>query len=205
MGALAVLQTGATFARLSANTPTQANTLTAGTVTLSSSAIANCPITNITPTAAPSTCTFNATYAGNVSAYLGLDVTIESQAGSGGTTLYNPSDGSNDVQITVSSTNPTVSSYSLSTTSGSCPSGAPSGSTCYSQTDDWISATPFTSSSSPVQFSITAELPTTSTNGYQSGAAEVVMTVHATQAAHQPSVSGCSPGPSCTPSGFNWS
>lgn len=203
--ALVLFRPGVTFARLSASTSTPANTLMAGTVTLSSSAIANCPISNITPTAAPSTCTFNATYSGNVSAYLGLDVTVESQAGSGGTSLFNPSDGNNDVQITISSTTPAVSAYTVPTTAGSCPGGAPSGSTCYTETDDWISATPFTSSSSPVHFSITAELPTTSTNGYQSGTAEVLMTVHATQAGHQPSVSGCSPGGPCTPSGFNWS
>ncbi|MGH7749898.1 MAG: hypothetical protein ACREQ5_34790, partial [Candidatus Dormibacteria bacterium] len=155
-----------------------------------------CGVVNMLPGASPPPCTLTATYGGSLPAYLGLDVLIETQAGNGGTTLYNPSDSSHDLQVTVTSTTPSAS-YTIPATVTTCPSGAPSGSTCYELDNELVSASPLTSSSPTVTFSTTVSLPSTTTTGYRGGAAQVVLTAHATQSGNN-SAAVCTVGLTCS-------
>ena len=120
------------------------NSLAAGTVTLTDSAVANCPISNLLPNGTAIACTVTATYAGSAAAYLAVNVLIETQAGGGGTRLYNPGDSANDLQVTITSSNPTVT-YGVPTTATTCPGGAPSGSACYELDNDLVSTSAVTS------------------------------------------------------------
>jgi hypothetical protein len=199
------LVTGVTSARYGATKPSTASTFSSGTVTLANSAITTCPVSNLFPTGtASAACTFTATYSGSVPAYLATNVVIETQAGSGGTRLYNPTDSSNDLQITITSTTPTVS-YTVPTTATTC-SGAPVGSLCYELDNELIST--LAQSSATVGFSFTFKLPTSSTTGYQGGAAQVILTTHAVQSGNNALSCTTTPtaGSPCTPSGsFKWS
>ena len=126
--------------------------------------------------------------------YLGLDIQIETQAGSGGTKLYNPSDPTNDVQISVTSASPAVT-YTVPTTGTTCPVGAPMGSTCYAAFDELVGTV--TSSSPAVNFSISVTIPTSSPNGYQAGTAQIILTTHAVQSANNGTTGVCTAGSEC--------
>jgi hypothetical protein len=203
-GAAAALVSSSTFGFFSTNASSSANTFTAGTVTQSRTAGGDCAVTNLFPDGTAHNCgTLQVSYRGSVPAYLAVDVLIETQAGSGGHKLYDPSDSSHDVQVTVASTSPTVASYSLPATPlGSCPGGAPVGSTCYELDKDLVSTTPFTNASSPVTLTTSVKLPTSSTTDYQGGAAQIYLTVHAAQSGNNPAT-GCSAGQPCT--AVSWS
>jgi hypothetical protein len=149
---------------------------------------------------------FTATYSGSASAYLAIDILIETQAGTGGAKLYNPSDSSHDLQVTLTSTTPTVT-YTDPTTSTTCPGGAPSGSTCYELDDELVATTAF-SATSTIGFSVSVKLPTSSATGYQNGAAQIILTTHGVQSKNNTlSCSGApAAGSPCAPSGsFKWS
>jgi hypothetical protein len=199
------LVTGTTFGRFRASETGGTNSFTAGTVTLTNSAIANCPATNVLPNNTSTACTFTATYSGPTPAYLAADVLIETQAGSGGTKLYNPGDSSNDLQVTITSSTPSVT-YTVPTTPTTCPGGAPSGSTCYEFDNELVSTTAFTSAA--VTFSVSVKIPATSGTGYQGGAAQIILATHAVQSKNNTLSCSATPaaGSPCTPSGsFKWS
>jgi hypothetical protein len=203
--ALSSLATGDTSGRLLASGTSGSNSFTAGTVTLADSAIANCPVSGLLPGATPAACTFTATYSGSAAAYLAVDVLIEAQAGSGGTKLYNPGDSSNDLHVTITSSNPSVS-YTAPVTATTCPGGAPSGSSCYELDDELVSTSAFTSAA--VTFSVSVSLPAGSATGYQGGAAQIILTAHAVQSKNNTLSCSATPaaGSPCTPSGtFKWS
>jgi hypothetical protein len=202
--AASLLLTGATFGLFAASMSSASNSFTAGTVTLTDSAVANCPISNLLPNGTASACTVTATYAGSA-AYLAVNVLIETQAGGGGTRLYNPSDSANDLQVTITSSAPTVT-YSVPTTATTCPGGAPSGSVCYELDNELVSTSAMTSAA--VGFSVSVKLLSSSTTGYQGGAAQVIVTTHAVQSANNTLSCTATPaaGSPCTPSGsFKWS
>jgi hypothetical protein len=174
-------------------------------VTLTDSAVANCPISNLLPNGTATACTFTATYTGSAAAYLAVNVLIETQAGGGGTRLYNPGDSANDLQVTITSSNPSVT-YGVPTTATTCPGGAPSGSACYELDNDLVSTSAVTSAA--VGFSVSVKLPSGSATGYQGGAAQVIVTTHAAQSASNTLSCAATPtaGLPCTPSGsFSWS
>lgn len=203
--ALTVAAAGFTLGRFNGTETSRTNSLAAGTVTLSNSAIANCPVTGLLPDNTTSTCTFTASYSGSASAYLAVNVLIETRAGSGGTQLYNPGDASNDLQVTMTSSSPTVT-YTVPTTATTCPLGAPSGSSCYELDNELVSTSAVSSAS--VTFSIAGKLPTGSATGYQGGSAQIILATHAVQARNN--ALSCSVTPTagfpCTPSGsFKWS
>jgi hypothetical protein len=203
--ALTVAVAGATLARFTTTQTSGTNTFATGTVTLANSAIANCPVNGLLPNNTTTSCTFTTSYSGSVPAYLAVDVLIETQAASGGTNLYNPSDPGSDLQVTITSSSPTVT-YTVPTTATTCPVGAPSGSTCYELDNDLVSTSAVTSAA--VTFSVTAKLPTSSATGYQGGAAQVILTTHAVQARNNTLSCSATPaaGSPCTPSGsFKWS
>jgi hypothetical protein len=203
--ALSLSATGVTSARMSASRISGNNTFSAGRVTLANSAIANCPVSNLLPNNTAVTCTFTTTYAGPAPAYLAVNVLIETQAGTGGTNLYNPSDSSNDIQVTVSSSSPSVT-YTVPATATTCPGGSPSGSSCYELDHELVSTSSVTSAA--VGFSVSAKLPASSSTGYQGGAAQVILTTSAVQSGNNALSCTATPaaGSPCTPSGaFKWS
>lgn len=206
VAALGFVAAGATLARFSTTQTSGSNSLAAGTVTLSDSAISGCPVSGLLPDDTASACTFTATYSGPVSAYLALDVLIETQPGSGGSDLYNPADAGNDLQVSITSAGPAVS-YTVPTTATGCPGSAPSGSTCYELDDELVSVSAVTSAS--VTFTASVLLPASSTSGYQGGTAQIIMTAHAVQSANNGlSCAGGSPsaGSPCPAAGsFEWS
>ncbi len=194
-----------TFCTSSATEASGHDSLTSTSVTLTNSAIANCPVTGLLPNGNQAKCTFTTSYAGPSAAYLAVNVLVEAQAGSGGTALYNPSDGNNDLNLIITSTSPTVT-YTLPTTATTCPGGAPSGSTCYELDNELISTTAATSAT--VSFTVSVGLPTSSTSGYQGGAAQIILTTHAAQAGNNTlsCTATATAGSPCTASGsFKWS
>jgi predicted ribosomally synthesized peptide with SipW-like signal peptide len=201
LAAVAALVSGATYGLFSATSSSHSNTFAAGTVTLGSGTSGACSVSNMLPNGVQSTCTLTATYSGSVHAYVGLDVLIETQAGSGGLRLYRPTDSANDLQVAVSSTSPTVAAYSVPATATTCPGSAPPNSTCYELDNELVSATPFTNASGAVTFTTTLSLPTTSTTGYQGGAAQIILTAHATQSDNN-AQTGCTAGTTC--GSVNW-
>ena len=202
---------GASFSLFSATSPTQSNTISAGSVTLTSTAGGTCTVSALLPGASGPTCTLQATYSGTVSAYLGVDVLIATKPGNGGTNLYNPNDSTNDLQVHVTSTSPSVTYFTPSTTvptGVACNtivgSGYDSSYTCYRLTDLLVSQTPFTNASSLVTFSTSVSLPSTTTTGYRGGSAAIVVTSHAVQSNNNgTSTSSCTPGQTCAAVG-NW-
>lgn len=203
---LSLTVAGVTAASLSTSRSSGTNAFAAGTLTLTDSAVANCPVTNLLPNTVAATCTFTSTYPGPAPAYIAVNVLIETQAGAGGTKLYSPSDPSNDLRITIASSNPGVSGYTVPTTATSCPGGAPSGSACYELDNELVSTTAVTSAA--VGFSVAVSLPATSTTGYQGGTAQVIITTHAVQSRNNTLSCTATPtaGTPCTPSGsFKWS
>ncbi len=157
------------------------------------------------PNATPQSCTFTATYSGTTAAYLAADVLIETQAGTGGTRLYNPADSTGSMQVTITSASPAVT-YAVPTSATTCPGSAPSGSICYELDNDLISTTALASAS--VTFSIVAAMPATSATGYQGGTAQVIVTTHAVQSGNNTLSCTTTPaaGSPCAASGsFRWS
>jgi hypothetical protein len=203
IAAVAVLALSATFGFFSATSSAQGNNFSAGTVNLSSNATGACTVAAILPGTSPTPCTLKATYSGSVSAYMGLDVLIETQAGSGGTKLYNPTDSANDLQIAVTDNQGASVTYTVPTTATTCPGSAPSGSTCYGLNDELVNKTAFSGTPS-VTFSTAVTLPTTSATGYQGGKAQIIVTAHAVQSSNNSFVGGCTAGHTCGAAG-NWS
>jgi len=196
VAAVAALATGATLGLVSEAAGHQSGNVFAGTVTLTNNVTGGCSASNLLPGSAASVCTLKATYSGTAHAFLGLDVLVETQAGNGLTDLYNPSDSTHDLQISTTSTSPTVT-YTVPTTSTACPVGAPTGSTCYELDKELVGTTPFTNNSATVTFTTTLSLPSGSTTGYRGGAAQIYLTAHATQSSNNP-VGSCVAGTTCS-------
>ena len=139
------------------------------------------------PDGSPHTCTLTVGYGGDKPAYLGLDVLIATKSGAGGTELYNPSDYLNDIQVKVKDNQGSAVTYvdpAIPTDFGApfaCPTpySTDGYTTCYRLSDLLVRTSPFSSGS--VAFTSTLSIPTSSTSDYQGGAAEIVVTAHATQ------------------------
>jgi len=190
------LCTGSSLGLLSASATSTASTVSSGSVSLTSVAGGTCSSNALLPGSVAAACTLTTTYAGTVPALLALDIVIETQSGNGGTNLYNPSDSTHDLQVAITSSSPTVT-YVVPTVATTCPGSAPSGSTCYALSDELVSTTSFTSSSPAVTFSTVVSLPAGSTTGYRGGAAQIIETVHATQATNNGSTTTCTVGTQC--------
>jgi predicted ribosomally synthesized peptide with SipW-like signal peptide len=196
VAAAAALGAGVTFGFFSATSATQTNQFSAGKVTLTSDTSGACNIAAILPGTSPSPCTLKATYSGTVSAYMGLDVLIETQAGSGGSKLYNPADSANDLQVTITDNQGSPVTYTVPTTATTCPLTAPAGSTCYELDDELVNLAGL-APSTVVTFSTAVSLPTGSATGYQGGKAQIILTAHAVQAANNGSTASCLVGHQC--------
>jgi hypothetical protein len=159
---------------------------------------------------------------------MALDVFIATQknttaGGASATDLYNPSDTTNEAQITVSSTTPTVSyvvaggSPTSFGTAITCPGAGTSldGNSyttydkCYLLSNLLVANTAF--SSGTVTFTTGISLPSTQPNTYQGSSAVVVLAAHAVQSRNNAincAAGGASPtaGVACVPAGsFAWS
>jgi|SRR5579872_515030 len=206
LGALVTFATGITFGLFSSTPSPETNQFTAGTVTLTSNATGACNVTALAPGDSPTPCTFQATYSGSLAAYLALDVVVEAQAGTGGTKLYNPG-GSNGLTVSIADNQSSAVTYTVPTSSTTCPGGAPGGSTCY-ELDNELVGTGSLTNGFTVTFTTTTSLPSAAGNGYQGGSAQVVLTAHAVQAKNNTLTCTSTPtaGQSCSPSGsFAWS
>jgi hypothetical protein len=188
-----------------------------GSVTLTTTASHTCSYTTppLTPGTSMTACSFQVTYGGSISAYVGLDVLIETTKGSGvgAHTLY---DGSNSTGLTFSIIDNGGKSFTVPTSATTCPAGAPAGSICY-ELDDELAAwyggsTPsltFTNTSPAVTWTITPNFPKTAGNAYQGATASLVLTALAVQAPANALPGTCTTstiGKSCPANGsFAWS
>jgi signal peptidase len=210
IGGIAVLPAsgtlvGTTLGLFTSTPGAAANTFTAGTVVLTGNATGACNVTGLMPGDAPPACTFVATYTGTASAYLGLDVLIQTQAGAGGGPLYNPPASNNALTVAITDNQGTPVTYTVPTVSTACPVGAPALSTCYALANQLVRATPF-SATTAVTFSTAVSLPLAAGNTTQAAAAQVILTAHAVQSKNQTLPPGCTPGAVCAPTGtFSWS
>jgi hypothetical protein len=168
----------------------------AGAVTLSGDASGSCAASGLMPGNSPAPCSITVIYGGDLPGYLALDVLIETQAGAGGTPLYNPGDSSHDLQVGIASTNPTVT-YGVPTAATTCPSGTPLDATCYELNNEIVSDTAFTRSSGAVTFTTSVSLPANASADYRGGGADVILTVHAAQSDNN-GAAGCTVGSTCS-------
>lgn len=202
MGAIVTVVAGVTFGLFSATAATQRNEFGAGTVTLTSDTSGACSVSKILPGDAPSPCTLSVTYSGSLPAYLGLDILIQTQAGSGGLKLYDPAGTASALQVTVTDNQATPISYEVPTVATTCPATAPAGSTCYQLNSELVS-TNSVASGTAITFFTHVALPLESGNGYQGGSAQIIQTVHAVQATNNGSTATCVAGRTCT--SVSWS
>ncbi len=227
VAAVASTSVGVTFAIYSARPTVETNTFTAGTVSATNVVTGACATTNMVPGDSAS-CSLATTYNGTLSGYMALDVFIAAKKnnialGGSATELYNPGDATNEAQISVSSTTPTVNyvvaggSPTNFGTAVSCTGTSPDGvdynasgyTKCYLLSNLLVSATAFASGT--VTFATGLSLPTAQPNTYQGGAAVVVLSAHAVQSRNNAincTAGGTTPtaGAVCTPAGsFSWS
>jgi len=224
--AVATMSVGVTLALYSNRPTAETNTFVAGTVSVTSVVTGACAAsTNNMAPGDSASCTLASTYGGSLSGYMAVDVFVATQkstaaGGGSATNLYNPTDGTNEAQITVSSTTPTVSYVTASTSFGTavtCPGSGTSldgnsyttYSTCYLLSNLLVSATAFASGT--VTFTTGISLPSTEPNTYQGSSAVVVLSAHAVQSKNNAidcTLGGTSPtaGTVCAPAGsFAWS
>jgi len=226
LAAVASTSVGVTFAIYSNRPTAETNTFVGGTVSATNVITGACGATtnNMVPGDSAS-CTLATTYTGTLSGYMALDVFIAAKknttaGGAGATELYNPADATNEAQITVSSTTPSVNyvvaggSPTNFGTAVSCTGTSPDGvdygasgyTKCYLLSNLLVSTTAFASGT--VTFTTGLSLPTAQPNTYQGGAAVVVLSAHAVQSRNNAINCTTTPtaGAVCTPTGsFSWS
>jgi hypothetical protein len=207
VGSLAALVSGATFGLYSSEPSPATDAFTAGTITLTNNVTGACRTTSMAPGDSPAACMLGLTYSGSLSAYLAVDILIETQAGTGGTDLYNPPSSNNGLTVSITDNQGTPVTYTVPTTATTCPSGAPTGSTCYELDNELLGTSPYTSGATDT-ISTSVTLPSAAGNGYQGGSAQIILTAHAVQAKNNTMHCTTTPtaGQSCTASsGFAWS
>lgn len=196
-----------------------ANTFTAGVVSFGSPVTTTCSInpmspgdasTGWSPAGSAATCTYQVTYSGNVNAFLGLDLSITSVAGSpvapyGGTTpaaaagLFDGT--SNGLQVLV--TDSASTNFLNNTTYQNQAGSAVALSATSSVTGLLISRTAMTNGGTDT-VTVNYKLPTSASNAYNLASSTIVLQIHAVQADNNTLPVGCAAGKTCT-SGFSWS
>lgn len=207
---------GLAFAFFS-TTGTGTGTAQVGTVALTENgppATHSCNYSDIVPGDLPGspagTCALSVTFRGIGPAWVSLSIGVQSQAGNGGSTLYDGS-GTNGLTLSISDgTNAYTVPAGPGTTGGSCPNGF----TCWTAPNDlaaWYSPGPslgFTNGKS-VTWTVTPQFPTSVTNPYQGASATVTLSAQAVQAPGNPLPAGCTTstiGTPCPTGGrFSWS
>jgi predicted ribosomally synthesized peptide with SipW-like signal peptide len=219
VGAIGTLVAGVTFGLFSATTPTQSNTFTAGTVTLTQPVSTSCAITKLVPgdqttgyipanaggqtNTAVAQCKLQVTYGGTVPANLGLDVAVTGTAGSPvqayapGNTGLTPTaapglyDGtSNGLQVELTDSIDYTSYWSGTTVNGGAFAGPAS------SINDLLVAKAALNGTS-VTFTVDYALPTAANNAYQSAASTITLTAHAVQSGNNGDTNLCTLGHTC--------
>ena len=196
VAAVGALVVGSTLGLFSSTQTSGANTFTAGTVSLTTPVTVACTVgpmapgdssTGYTPTPTGQTdaqtapCTFSVKYAGNLPAYIGVDVAVT------GTSLYDGTATGLQLQLSDGTT-----TY----TNGGALNG---------NTDLLVSTTPDSGSSSTTHtLTLNYALPTLAGNSYQGLASTITFTIHAVQSGNNNFVGGCSAGHTCG-TAANWS
>ncbi len=219
LGMAATLTAGATLGLFSATSPVQSDQFTAGTVSLTQPADVACTIVNVVPgdTSGNShQCTFQVTYNGTASAYLGLDLSVNgTAAGSvpvayGGATptpsaLY---DGTSDgIGLTVSDGTTTYMSGQTVDAANLANHATVNGlliGKVVGSTGDTPQTAAGSNNSVTKTITVDYSMPVGSSNAYQGSSMTITLRVHATQFAHQaPAVSTCTAGRTCA--AMSWS
>jgi len=210
VAALLLIATGATFALLSATQTSGSNSFTAGTVTLQDTTGVTCTEpAGFAPGDSLNPCSLSVTYNGNLAAFMGLDVTIVTDPGSGGSPLYTANSGGLTFTLSDGTHSYTVPTTPLS--SGDCLtlSGDPAA-TCYQALDELAEVTGSTPAGDAgnttwnganldtTTFTLTPNFPGGVSNAYSGGSATVTMTAHAVQAGNNGSVGACTVGNTCS-------
>lgn len=215
--AVAAVVTGLAYGAL-VKTGAGTGKIAVGSVTLAagSAAAHACSFSEIEPGDLPDTsgtpCNFPVAYTGSAPAYLSLSVLVEATAGSapGAAPLYDG--GSAGLTLTITDNQSTPVTYASPAAATACPSGTAGGTTCYALTDELVSTSPVTSGASFV-FTVTPSFATSAGNPFQGGAATVLLTARAVQAAgnslacatgRSPAVAG-EPCTGSSTSTFQWS
>ena len=208
VGAVATLAAGVTFGLFSSAAPSQANSFTAGTVTVGqdNSTSVVCSISNMVPgdsstgastgSKADTTCKYNVKYTGSANAYLAVDVAVSN----GSTTLYDGSATGLQLYLKDGSSTSYLNGTSYTKQGGSSAT-LPSGST-----PNLLVSTAPASTNTAVNFSLDYLLPSSAGNGYQGGNSTVTLTFHAVQSGNNSLPGTCVAGQQCdNGSGFAWS
>lgn len=206
-GLAATLVVGTTFGFFSSTPAAESISFTTGTITLASTVSGACTVTNMAPGDAPTACTLATSYSGSLSAYLAVNVLIETQAGSGGTKLYNPPSANNGLTVAITDNQTSAVTYTVPTTSTNCPNGVPSSYTCYELDNELLGTSAYANGATDT-ISTAVTLPSAAANGYQGASAQVILTAHAVQSKNNTLSCSTTPaaGSPCTPTGsFAWS
>lgn len=174
VGAVSTLVAGVTFGLFSATGSSPSSTFTSGTVSLTSDATFSCNIPSYIVPGDSGSCTANATYTGNVSAFIGLTTSTTGALFTGEGT---DDSGINALQVTITDNN--TATY------------ADNGANLYVGTDGAAAATR--------TFTVAWTLPSGADNSYQNKTATVTLTVEAVQSAHNgyATTNGLPGGPAC--------
>lgn len=205
IGAIASLAIGASYALFSSTPGSQQTQFTAGTVTLTKVSTDTCTFDNMNPGDTSPTCSYTVDYTGSVQAFLLLNVSTSSQAGSGGTPLLdgtatglqvniNDAAAADNAPGTGPNSNQMFSIGSVSCSSPTtCSSSAPDQEVLYnsSNTHNWVTY------GQNATFDVSGYLPLTAGNGYQGGSATVTLTAWAIQVANNDNCGGS--GSPCSP------
>ena len=202
LATLATAVTGVTLSLFSATASTETDRFDGGSVTLTTDISGTCSITNLLPGTTSRPCHLGVTYSGSVPSYLALDVLIQTQAGTGGLSLYNPADPTHSLGVTITDNQVPPVSYGVPAVATTCPLSAPPASTCYALADELVGLSGMVSGTS-ITFSTVVTLPAASTNGYQGGSVQIIERVHAAQSSNNGSTNGCSAGQPCL--SLSWS
>jgi hypothetical protein len=216
VAAVGTLAAGVTFGLFSATTPTQTNTFTAGTVTLTQPVSTHCSVTNLVPgdqtsgytianagqtNGAVEKCVMTVTYGGSVPAFLALDLTVSGTAGTSqqayapGNTGLTPTavtglyDGTaNGLQVQLTDSNAT--SYWSGTSVNGAAFAGPANALA-----DLLASKSITNGQS-VTFTVDYALPTGASNAYQNAGSTITMIAHAVQAGNN-GTAVCTLGHTC--------
>jgi len=203
VGAVATLVTGATFGLFSATSPTQTDTFTSGTVSLTQPANVACTIIHVVPgDSNASQCTFSVKYTGNVSAFIAADLSVASSntttpvAPYGGAApsalpLYDGSAAGLGITVTDGSSTTYMSGQTVNGANLANNSGV---NDLYVATD--------AAADNTYTFTIGYAMPLGSGNAYSGGTATISLTIHAVQTAHNGS---CATAGLASCSGVSWS
>lgn len=212
--AVAVAGAGAAYAYLSVGGSGTGSAST-GSVILSvnSAASHTCSYSSLSPgdLTGSATCALSVIYTGSVPAYVSLTVAIQSEAGPGGSPLYDGS-GINGLTLSVSDGH---NSFTVPTGPGTTGGTCPVGDMCWTASNElsaWYSGTTpnlVFASGDGATFTITPLFAKAAGNPYQGGSASVSLTAQAVQSPANTLPASCTTstiGKPCPASGsFSWS